>query len=81
MKILVLQHADCEHPGYFRGLLKEDGHDWTAVELDAGETAPGLDGFDALWVMGGPMDTWQEDAHPWLAGEKTLIREAVAERG
>ena len=27
------------------------------------------------------MDVWQEDAHPWLPGEKALIREAVAERG
>ena len=27
------------------------------------------------------MDTWQEDAHPWLVQEKALIREAVAERG
>lgn len=81
MKILVLQHADCEHPGFFRQLLSEDDHEWVPVELDQGETAPSLDGFDALWVMGGPMDTWQEDAHPWLAGEKTLIREAVAERG
>ena len=81
MKILVLQHADCEHPGFFRQLLQEDGHDWVPVELDQGEKAPPLDGFDALWVMGGPMDTWQEDAHPWLADEKVLIREAVAERG
>jgi GMP synthase-like glutamine amidotransferase len=81
MKILVLQHADCEHPGFFRHLLEEDGHTWVPVELDAGETCPSLDGFDALWVMGGPMDTWQEDTHPWLVGEKALIREAVADRG
>ncbi|MEM7238954.1 MAG: type 1 glutamine amidotransferase [Pseudomonadota bacterium] len=81
MHILVLQHAACEHPGFFRSLLKEDGHSWTAVELDEGESPPPLDGFDALWVMGGPMDNWQEDAHPWLAGEKDLIHEAVAVRG
>lgn len=81
MKILVLQHADCEHPGFFRKLLEEDGHEWVPVELDAGETAPPLDGFDALWVMGGPMDTWQEDEHPWLVAEKALIRDAVEVRG
>ena len=81
MKILVLQHADCEHPGYFRHMLEEDGHEWVAVELDQGETPPPLDGFDALWVMGGPMDTWQEDRHPWLPDEKSLIKEAVSERG
>ena len=81
MKILVLQHAACEHPGEFRRFLAEDGHEWVPVELDAGETPPTLDGFDALWVMGGPMDVWEEEAHPWLAGEKALIREAVEERG
>lgn len=81
MKILVFQHADCEHPGFFRQLLNEDDHEWVPVNLDQGETPPPLDGFDALWVMGGPMDTWQEDAHPWLVQEKALIREAVAERG
>lgn len=81
MRILVLQHARDEHPGAFRTLLAEDGHDWVPVELDEGEVPPPLDGFDALWVMGGPMDTWEEEKHPWLVGEKALIREAVAERG
>lgn len=81
MHILVLQHAHVEHPGIFRSFLAEDGHRWTPVELDAGETPPPLDGFDALWVMGGPMDVWQEDAHPWLRDEKAFIKEAVEERG
>jgi GMP synthase-like glutamine amidotransferase len=31
--------------------------------------------------MGGPMDVWEEDKHPWLAAEKALIREAVEGRG
>jgi GMP synthase-like glutamine amidotransferase len=81
MRILVLQHERVEHPGAFRRLLAEDGHTWLPVELDEGEALPGLDGFDALWVMGGPMDVWQEDRHPWLAPEKAFIREAVAGRG
>lgn len=81
MKLLVLQHADVEHPGIFRDFLREDGHRYDAVELDAGEALPNLDGYDALWVMGGPMDVWQEEAHPWLVSEKAFIREAVEERG
>ena len=81
MKILVLQHADVEHPGVFRDFLKEDGHSWDAIELDQGEKLPSLDGYDALWVMGGPMDTWQEDANPWLIEEKAIIKEAVEGRG
>ena len=81
MHILVLQHERIEHPGVFRSFLREDGHTWDAVELDEGEPLPALDGYDALWVMGGPMDVWQEAEHPWLVAEKAFIREAVAERG
>ena len=81
MHILVLQHEVVEHPGVFRKFLQEDGHTWVAVELDKGEPLPELDGFDALWVMGGPMDVWQEDRHPWLVAEKTFIRKAVEEVG
>ena len=47
------------------------------MELDQGEVLPALDAYDALWVMGGPMDVWQEAAHPWLKPEKALIKEAV----
>ncbi|MBY5986990.1 MULTISPECIES: type 1 glutamine amidotransferase [Roseovarius] len=82
MHILVLQHERVEHPAVFRKFLKEDGHSWDAIELDEGEALPdSMDGYDALWVLGGPMDTWQEDAHPWLKDEKAFIREAVEGQG
>jgi GMP synthase-like glutamine amidotransferase len=79
-RILVFQHIPIEHPGIFRDFLAEDGVPWDAVELDAGDPIPDLDGYDALWVMGGPMDVWEEDEHPWLRLEMAAIREAVAER-
>lgn len=81
MHLLVLQHARVEHPGIFRSFLEEDGHSYDAVELDEGEKLPSLDAYDALWVMGGPMDVWQEDEFPWLKEEKAFIKEAVADRG
>jgi len=80
MHLLVLQHETVEHPGIFRNFLAEDGHTYDAVELQLGETLPELDGYDALWVMGGPMDVWQEDDFPWLAEEKAFIRDAVVEQ-
>lgn len=81
MHILVLQHERVEHPGIFRQFLREDGHTWDAVELDEGEALPAIDNYDALWVMGGPMDVWQEEAHPWLKDEKAFIKDAVEGRG
>ena len=79
-RVLVFQHIAIEHPGVFRDFLREDGIEWTAVELDEGEPIPDLDAHDALWVMGGPMDVWEDDAYPWLEPERAAIREAVVER-
>jgi len=80
-RFLVLQHVDVEHPGIFRQFMATDGIRWDTVELDVGEPLPALDGYQALIVMGGPMDTWEEDLHPWLKAEKAMIREAVRTRG
>lgn len=79
MKLLVFQHIECEHPGSLRTYLKEDGIEWDAVELDEGEPIPDLNDYDALWVMGGPMDVWDVVEHPWLIPEKQAIRTWVKE--
>lgn len=82
MRLLVLQHADCEHPGKFREFLAEDGHSYDTIALDEGAPLPqSCEGYDGLWVLGGPMDVWQEDAHPWLIAEKAFIKRAVMEEG
>ena len=81
MHFLVFQHIAVEHPGILRDFMRADGVTWDAVELDEGEPIPSLEGYDGLIVMGGPMDVWQEDAHPWLLPEKAAIREAVRQRG
>jgi GMP synthase-like glutamine amidotransferase len=77
MRILVLQHIACEPPGVYEDVLVERGADIHRVELDEGEPLPGLEGFDAIVAMGGPMSVNDEAEHPWLAGEKALIRSAV----
>ena len=81
MRILVLQHARVEHAAAFARYAREDGHELRVVHVDEGEALPALVDTEALWVLGGPMDVWEEDAHPWLVAEKALVREAVAERG
>ena len=79
MRILVFQHVECEHPGMFRTYLSENGTDWESIELDRGEKIPNLEPYDALWVMGGPMDVWEVEKHPWLNQEKDAIRKWVKE--
>ncbi len=78
-RILVFQHLRIEHPGIFRDFFKDDGFEVVTIELDEGESIPDLNDFDALWVMGGPQDVWQEERYPWLLEEKVAIRKAVNE--
>ncbi len=81
MRILVFQHLRIETPGVFRDYFVADGHRVDVVELDEGEAIPELADYDILWVMGGPMDTFEEAAYPWLVAEKAAVREWVAKRG
>jgi GMP synthase-like glutamine amidotransferase len=81
LRLLVFQHIACEHPGIFRKFLEEDRIGWDAVRLYEGDAIPKLKDYDALWVMGGPMDVWDVDEHPWLVPEKQAIRRWVREIG
>jgi len=73
MRFLVFQHIGCEHPGIFRNLMEEDGVTWDTVEFDRGDSIPSFKGYDALLVMGGPMDVWEEREYPWLESEIEAI--------
>ena len=78
MKFLVLQHINIEHPGIFLNFMKEDNIQIDTIELDENEKIPNLDKYDAMIVMGGPMDTWQEEKYPWLKLEKESIHHFVS---
>ncbi len=77
MRVLVLQHIACEHPGVFSEVMREHGAQPVAVEVDEGEPLPDWREFDALLAMGGPMGAGDDADHPWLAPERELVREAV----
>ena len=76
--VIVLQHIKIEDPGYLKDLMIDDGINLTTIELDEGESIPSnLNKFDAMFCMGGPMDTWMEKDYPWLIEEKKRIKEFV----
>ncbi len=80
MRVLVLQHIKIEDPGFIKDLMIKDGAELTTTELDEGEKIPkDLSKFDAMFCMGGPMDTWMEKEHPWLIDEKKAIKEFVVD--
>ena len=76
-RALVFQHMDQDHLGRFNGILAEDGVAVDTVMLHKAGTIPSLKSYDYLFVLGGAMDVWEEEAHPWLVTEKAAIREWV----
>ena len=80
MEIIILQHIKIEDPGHIKDLMISDGAKLTTIELDEGEHIPDdLTKFDAMFCMGGPMDTWMEKDYPWLIDEKKRIKEFVVD--
>ena len=78
MKIIILQHIKIEDPGFIKDLMIKDKFNLTTIELDEGEKIPqNLSKYDAMFCMGGPMDTWMEKDYPWLIEEKKKIKEFV----
>ena len=76
--VIVLQHIKIEDPGYIKDLMIQDDVNLTTIELDEGEQIPDdLNKFDAMFCMGGPMDTWMEKDYPWLIDEKKAIKKFV----
>ena len=78
MEVIILQHIKIEDPGYIKDLMLSENCNLTTIELDEGEKIPeNLSKFDAMFCMGGPMDTWMEEKYPWLIEEKKSIKEFV----
>ncbi|WP_338053438.1 type 1 glutamine amidotransferase [Rhabdochromatium marinum] len=74
----MLQHVPFEGPAQIAHWAKRHGHEMRVTHLYAGDPPPGLDDFDGLVVMGGPMGVNDEDEHSWLRPEKVCIEAALA---
>lgn len=78
-RYLVIQHEG-EAPG---GWLSER---WAALDIKVdtvrphlGESLPEAVEHDALIVLGGAMNAYEDDSFPWLTATKALLRTAVAD--
>jgi GMP synthase-like glutamine amidotransferase len=54
------------------------GHQVSKSDVFSMEELPSFSEFDWLLVMGGSQHAWEEEVHPWLAGEKEFISRALA---
>lgn len=78
MRIHFLQHVPFEGPAGIGAWAARKGHSVTTTPLFEHGRLPGIEAFDWLVVMGGPMGVRDEADYPWLANEKELIGAAIA---
>ena len=77
MRLHYLQHVPYEGLARIQEWADKAGHTVTATKLFARERLPGVETFDVLAVMGGPMGANDDHRYPWMKGEKLFIELAI----
>lgn len=77
-RALILQNASNEGPGILGDILDRKGWGRHTIRLYSEEEIPSdWENYHIIIVMGGPMNVYEEDAHPFLVPETRIIREAL----
>jgi GMP synthase-like glutamine amidotransferase len=76
-RLHYIQHVPFEDLANIETWAKAKDVTISVTKLYKNEPLPKIDDFDLLCVMGGPMNIYEEDVHPWLKDEKALIHNAI----
>lgn len=77
--ILVVQHEAGAPAGWFGEALRSAGCRLSIATPYDGSALPGLAGHRGLLVLGGAVDSWDDQAAPWLPDTRELVRHAERE--
>lgn len=79
--ILFVKHIAIEGPETLGEFFRRQGFDSRTVELWRVEALPAnLDGLEAVVCLGGPMNVYEEEAHPYLQQEDVFIRRILNDK-
>ena len=75
--VLMLKHIAIEGGGTIEEYLLSKGDKIDRRELQDGDSIPSKLDYDAIIILGGPMNVYEEDKYPFLKDEDKLIKEAI----
>lgn len=76
--ILILKHIAIEGPGTIGDFFDNTSWDVKIVDLEKGDRLPkDLSELEGVIVLGGPMNVYEEDKHPFLKGEEVFLRDVI----
>jgi len=81
MRWYCLQHVPFEGPAYLGDWTRRQGHELVPIDVWTGGPWPNLRAGDGVFVLGGPMNVYEEDRYPWLKAEKRFLADAIAAGG
>ena len=79
VRVLVVQHEVGAPAGWFGDALQDHGCRLTVATPYDGTPLPALDGWAGLLVLGGAVDSWDDEAAPWLPATRDLVRRAESD--
>ena len=74
--VLVVQPEQGAPAGWFGERLEQLGCTLEVRHPYDGQALPPVEGYDGLLVLGGAMDSWDDEHHPWLADVRDRVRDA-----
>jgi len=77
MKLHYLQHVPFEDLAYIELWAKEQGFSISATKIYESHEFPGVESFDWLVIMGGPMSVYEEEQNKLQKKEKLFIEQAI----
>ncbi|MFZ2385369.1 MAG: type 1 glutamine amidotransferase [Candidatus Omnitrophota bacterium] len=79
--ILIIKHIDIEGAGTLEDFFGNAGRSVSVINVSAGVRLPEtLAGVEAVVCLGGPMNVYEEDKHPFLIKENSILKKALARR-
>ncbi|OHE35188.1 MAG: hypothetical protein A3J94_08160 [Syntrophus sp. RIFOXYC2_FULL_54_9] len=77
MYALIVKNVSGEGPGTIEDHLCKERIPYSVIDLSIGDSAPQIDTFTHLVIMGGPMAVYEMHAFPYLVSEAELIHAAI----
>jgi len=78
--IFIIEHVEVEGPGTIEAYFKKKGYPLKTIALYKGDGFPqDLSDIEAVVVMGGPMNVYEEEKYPFLKEEDMFIKGVLKE--
>jgi len=76
--IFIIKHVEVEGPGHIADFFANTAWQTKLVDVNSGGVLPKeIEDIEAVILLGGPMNVYEEDKHPFLGAENEFIKKVL----